>query len=61
VLLVVVALLWCAGGGRKIMVVVVVASIDLALGTLASWGARINTVLSTDSYISKNLNLTRTS
>jgi hypothetical protein len=38
VLLVVVALLWCAGGGRKIMVVVVVASIDLALGTLALGG-----------------------
>jgi hypothetical protein len=61
VLLVVVVLLWCADGGPKIMVVVVVASIDRLPSRDVGIGARIDIVLSTNSYIGKNLNFTRTS
>ena len=52
-------LLCCAGGGPKIMVVVVCCGVDRALtltGRDVGIGARINTVLSTNSYICKYLN-----
>jgi len=56
-LVVLLLLLCCAGGGPKIMVVVVCCGVDRALtGRDVGIGARINTVLSTNSYICKYLN-----